>query len=228
MKMFRRWRYPFFEFCLRFWNLAAAIFLVLRISATRKGASYPPTKRVYSLIEFLLDSAKRQNYAVCMCVCRFYIYLPPLSSLSYIHKPTNSDLYYHKIHLYSRDSVNLSDPPWKIAYFNHLRTCLTAILRCNPYTPLYLFTMITESLCPCQCLDSLEFLRDSGLFSPLCLAGRWHRLPWSLPHGIPTGHIYTGALSYTLQGQAFFRLPIPAFQRALTSRPVFWYRQYVQ
>ena len=75
MKMFRRWRYPFFEFCLRFWNLAAAIFLVLRISATRKGASYPPTKRVYSLIEFLLDSAKRQNYAVCMCVCRFYIYL---------------------------------------------------------------------------------------------------------------------------------------------------------
>ena len=168
MKMFRRWRYPFFEFCLRFWNLAAAIFLVLRISATRKGASYPPTKRVYSLIEFLLDSAKRQNYAVCMCVCRFYIYLPPLSSLSYIHKPTNSDLYYHKIHLYSRDSVNLSDPPWKIAYFNHLRTCLTAILRCNPYTPLYFFTMITESLYPCQCLDSLEFLRDSGLSFCLC------------------------------------------------------------
>ena len=109
----------------------------------------PPTKRVYSLIEFLLDSAKRQNYAVCMCVCRFYIYLPPLSSLSYIYKPTNSDLYSHRIHLYSRDSVNLSDPPWKIAYFNHLRTCLTAILRCNPYTPLYFFTMITESLCPC-------------------------------------------------------------------------------
>ena len=168
MKMFRRWRYPFFEFCLRFWNLAAAIFLVLRISATRKGASYPPTKRVYSLIEFLLDSAKRQNYAVCMCVCRFYIYLPPLSSLSYIHKPTNSDLYYHRIHLYSRDSVNLSDPPWKIAYFNHLRTCPTAILRCNPYTPLYFFTMKTESLCPCQCLDSLEFLRDSGLSFCLC------------------------------------------------------------
>ena len=34
-------------------------------------------------------------------------------------------------------------------------------------------------------------------------------------------YTYTGALSYTLQGQAFFRLPIPAFQRALTSRPDF-------
>lgn len=49
-----------------------------------------PIMRVCSLIEFLLDSAKRQNYAVCMCVCRFYIYLPPLSSLSYRHKPTSS------------------------------------------------------------------------------------------------------------------------------------------
>ena len=149
----------------------------------------PPTKRVYSLIEFLLDSAKRQNYAVCMCVCRFYIYLPPLSSLSYIHKPTNSDLYYHRIHLYSRDSVNLSDPPWKIAYFNHLRTCLTAILI---HYDNRVFVPLPMSWQP------WVSKRLRAFFLPLCRAGRWHRLPWSLPHGIPTGHIHIRVLSHIL------------------------------